>query len=133
MSLIIQAATIGGITLDQARWEVDNITNVREGHPIQISLNTKDPQLIKYISKQDKSDCVVEKEKSGYSVILRCAVKEIRHLVDADAKKLETRVLIIPVNRYVEGVIVYMLHPSKCDPRFIQAIRGTAPPASTTT
>lgn len=127
--LVIQATTIGGVMVEGARWEVENITNMREGHVVQVSLRCSDKELLSYLSKQTGDSCVVDKDNNSFHVILRHLVKEIRHMVAGTSKAMDTMVIVIPVNRMVESALLYCLHPERCDKRFIQAVRAVAAPA----
>jgi hypothetical protein len=114
----------GGI-IEKAKWEVDTLENLREGHWIQFSFNIEeDPNLISYVSKRSNIDCVVEKtDKGQYSIVLTGVIKTFRHMVDAS--KLESMVTVIPVNRAIENVLLYILDKDQCDPKFIALLRQT--------
>lgn len=122
---VIQIATLReGSIIDGARWEVERLENAREGQTLSVSLQTDDPQIMGYVAKQSKAECALDKSPGGSSVVIRCTIREIRHLIDAASGHAETMIVAVPANMYVEGVLTYMLHPSKCDPRWVQVIRG---------
>lgn len=97
---------------------------------MQVSLPTSDVHVISYVKKQAKQELGLEKDenkgKNAHSVILKFVVKEIRHLLDTTTSDMDTMVTLVPVDRVVEGVLTYLLHPEKCDPRWVQVMRGSA-------
>jgi hypothetical protein len=124
MSAIIQVTTISGSIIENARWEVENIVNLREGHGFQINWITKDTNLLAYVGKANNRECSVDRNKDIYSVVLSCLVKQIRHMLDSNEKQIESMAILVPSNRVVENIIIYLASPDKCDPRVIQLIRA---------
>lgn len=124
--LIVQATSLGGIMVEGARWELDAITNVRETQIMQLSVPCKDRDLIAYVAKQGRETCVVDKEKTSYSIIMRCIIREIRHLISSETKTMDTMVTVVPSDRTVESVLQYLFNPQKADKRFVQLIRSSA-------
>lgn len=126
MPAIIQVASISGRIIDSAKWKVESISNLREGHGIQVSMPTNDSQLLNYIGKAANVECSVDRNKNDYSVILGCMVKQIRHMLDTVDSDLESMAVVVPSNRIVESVIVYLVDSSKSDPRFVKLIQSQA-------
>ena len=124
MPAIIQVTSLSGQIISAAKWEVQNIINLREGHNFQISILSKDAGLLGYISKQTGGDITVDHHKDVYSVILNCIVKQIRHLLEANTKQLESMAVVMPANRIVENVLIYLMARDKCDPRFIKLVQN---------
>lgn len=123
MALIIQATTISGKIIDGARWSVQQAFFAR-GQKVTVELPTKDGPLLGYLSKHMNNDCMLDGGKGHYSVVMACVVGEVRHMVNVADSTVDTMVVISPMNRIVEHVLQYILTPSKCDPRFIRAVRG---------
>lgn len=107
--------------IEKAKWEVNTLTNLQVGHQIQISLPTKDPNLISYIAKIKSSDCAIEKNGNEFAVIMTCLVKHFRHMLDEG--KLDSMAVLIPINRTVESIMIYIIEPEKCDSRFVNIVR----------
>jgi hypothetical protein len=124
MSAIIQVTSLDGKIISSARWEIQSIVNLREGHNFQISILTKDTKILGYIGKLNNTDLSVDHNKDIYSVILNCVVKQIRHLLETSTKQLESLAVVMPASRMVESVIVYMMSQDKCDPRFVKLVQG---------
>ena len=122
--IIIQAMTMAGKIVENAKWEVEFPAGLQEGQTVSFNLPIKDPALIGYVGKMQSLDCVIDKEDGGYSVALTCPVRRIRHMVNTKTGTVDTLAIAVPINRLVEGVLTYLLSPSKCDPRFVQAVRG---------
>lgn len=120
---IIQFTKINGSIIEKASWKVDNISNLREGHFIQFNFNIKeDTNLISYISKRSNIDCVVEKSDTGqYSIILTGIIKAFKHMIDNS--KLESMVTVIPINRAVENVLLFITNKDQCDPKFVALLK----------
>jgi hypothetical protein len=120
---VIQATTINGSIIERAKWEVKTLGDLREGHNIQVSLPVTDKNVIEYMSKgvHPRNECVLEKDKSGYSIILTVKVMEFRHMLDTPSD-LQSMVNVVPVNRVVEGILTFLLGRDLCDPRFLSLI-----------
>jgi len=121
--LIVQATTIAGKMIDVAKWDVEPPPGLQEGQIMSINLKIKDPALIKYIGKQQSLDCAIDKDKDGFYISMACKVARIRHMVNTNDGTVDSLAIIIPVNRVVEASMLYILNPSKCDPKFVQAVR----------
>jgi hypothetical protein len=130
--MIIQATTTGGAMIEKARWEIPdggyNLHSLQVGHSISVCLATNDKNLLSNIMKQSKVECSVDKAGNGkHSVVLTMVVNQIRHMIDASGGKqsFSTMCIAVPVNRYVEQVMLHLLDPGKCDKRFAQSVRGS--------
>ena len=128
MALVIQATTISNKIIDGARWEVQSPTYFARGQKVSVELPTKDAQLLGYLSKNMNNDCMLDGTKDHYSVVMACVVNEVRHMVYVASQSADTMVIVLPTNRLVEHVLQYILSPTKCDPRFVRAVRGDAGP-----
>jgi hypothetical protein len=78
--------------------------------------------LLAYVTKQAKNECSIEKSDDKYSIMVKCLVKEVQHMFDPATNEFDSLATLIPINRYAECTIVYILDPKKCDPRFVQLI-----------
>jgi hypothetical protein len=121
---IIQTTTIGGTIIDKARWEIKDQSLIREGHGVYLEFPISDEKLISYISNLKSTDCNIDKEEKIYTVVLNCLVKNIKHMLNTQNGNMETMIITIPSNRVVESVLLYILDPKKCDPKFIKLITG---------
>lgn len=133
MTVLLQASTLSGKVIEEGRWEVDFEAGIQESHSVAVSLPIPDAdaKLVTYLSSASSTDVMLDKTPEGYSVSVACRITRIRHMIDTQAGVAESMAVIVPVNRLAEHVMVYLLAPNKCDPRFVQAIRGnTATPSS---
>ncbi len=124
MTLVIQATTISGQIVEGARWEITQPCFFQKGQKISVELPVKDPNLVGYISKTGTNECMLDGGKGDFSIVMLCIVNEIRHMVRIAEKSVDTMVIVTASNRTVESVLQYILTPSRCDPRFIKAVRG---------
>ena len=125
MPLIVQVVNLQGKTIEGARWEVPTPPGLQEGQSFALSLPTKDKGLVAYLTKGQNSECYLEREKGEVEVVLGFGVKRIRHMLSPIDKRLETLCLLIPANRVVEQVLVYLVRPAKVDARFVQLFRAS--------
>lgn len=125
MSIVVQIATLNGRTVEGARWELPSVPGLQEGQSFALSFPTKDKQLVAYLTKASNSDCMVDKDASGYNVMLSFTVRRIRHMLAVQTKHLDTMTVITPVNRSVELVLQYLIDPKKVDQKFYKMVRET--------
>lgn len=130
--LLVQVITFSAKMIENGKWEVDIPAGVQEGQTISLSLPISDPALIKYLGKQQSINCVIDKEEDNkYMVSVACKVMRIRHMINTSMQSAESMATVMPEDRTCEHVLLYLLTPSKCDPRFVTLVRGQqpAPPA----
>lgn len=124
MPSIIQTTTIGGTIIDKARWEIKDQSLIREGHSICLEFPISDKKLISYISNLKSTDCNIDRdEEKNYFVVLNCLIKNIRHMINTQNSEMETMIITIPSNRMVENILLYILDPKKCEPKFVKIVR----------
>jgi len=118
----IQATTIGGVIIDKARWDVPSLVSVQIGHTLALCLNSDDKSLLANVRKQAKTECSIDRAEDGRcSIVATFLVKQIRHMIDAG--NFDTMCIVVPISRYAEQIVLYILDPAKCDKRFQEAIR----------
>jgi hypothetical protein len=123
---IIQAVTISGRFINKAKWEVDTLANLREGHNIQVSLPVKDKNLISFLTKSNKINHTLEKIGNKFSVILTMKLTQFRHMLDTNPLDFQSMAVVTPLDRTIEGILLYLLSKNECDPRFVALIKGTS-------
>lgn len=123
--IVLQIHALNGKTVEGGRWEVPAIQGLQEGHSFALSMPTQDKQLVAYLAKMQNADCIVDKDKTEYSVVLSFSVRRIRHMLAVGGAKTETMAVLVPVNRNVELVMQYILNPAKVDQKFVKAVRET--------
>lgn len=128
--LILQAQTISGNLIEGGRWEVEFPAGLQEGQHFSLNLPVTDPHLIRYLSKVSSIDCVLDKDGNKFSVSLSCPIRRVRHMVSTTTGEVESMGILVPINRTIESVLLFVIAPNKCDPRFIRLVRGDqgAPP-----
>lgn len=119
---IIQVITMSGRMIEKAKWEVDTLQNIREGHVIQINITVKDTDIIKYLSKT--TNTILDKDDKDYSVNLSIKVTGFRHLYEPPHKSIQSMITAVPVNRTIEQVLVHLLDRNNSDPKFVAHIRN---------
>ena len=122
--LVIQATMISGKIIDDARWEITSLSSFQKNNKVSVELATKDPALLTYLSKTPSTECILDGDKDGYSILMSCVVSDVRHMIHATNGTADTMVLVVPANRLVEHVMQYILNQNKCDPRFLKLVKG---------
>lgn len=125
MPLLIQAKTISGTLIENATWKIVGSHSIREGQSIYLELETKDIKIVNWVAKLKSVDCNVERDeenKEKFYIIASYSILEIKHMLSD--KKLETMVHIVPMNRTIESVTLYILDRGKCNPRFIKSLNS---------
>ncbi len=125
--IAIQVVTVNGKTMDKARWEVDPPEGLQEGQSFALNVKVNDKGLVSYLSKVKSADCMLDRDKEGHFVMLSFKVARIRHMLNVHDGKVESMVVLAPVNKSVELVLQHALDPSKADPRFVKAVREALP------
>jgi hypothetical protein len=126
--LLIQAVTFAGKMIENGKWEVEFPAGLQQDQTISLNLPIKDPALIRYLGKTQSMNCVIDKEDDDrYMVAVACKILRIRHMINTTTKTTESMAMATPEDRTCESVLLYLLAPSKCDPRFIAIVRGQQP------
>lgn len=122
---IIQANTISGKFVDEARWDVDTIENLREGHTVQVQFPVDDASLAEYLTKLAKMECSIERagKTKKHTVMVTLRVVGFKHMVDTDKKRMDSMAFVVPENRIVENVLLHVLKSSLIDPRFVALLK----------
>lgn len=132
MALIIQAFTLSGRILEGARWVINGNSFFSVTQKINVELPVKDSQLLTFLSKNPRNECVIDKAekdendkgKAAYSAVLTCTITDVRHMVSIASSTVDTMVVIAPANRWVEHIMQYILNPNRSNPQFLMAVRG---------
>jgi hypothetical protein len=126
-SISFQSVTTGGIIIDNARWQT-NLSNFQVGDQIEIMIpvmtsKNKDRIVINFLKKSDKFGYSIDQiSKDKFSITLSFSIKQIRHLIDVVLNQTETLCIIVPINKLIEDIILYMYDEPKCDQKFIRYI-----------
>jgi hypothetical protein len=130
--VLIQVCTMAGALIDNGKWMVDFPASLQQDQTVSFSMPIKDAALIGYLGKVQQRSCIVDKEGNDYVVSVSCKVMRIRHMVNTTSHTAESMAYATPEDRLAEHVMLYMLIPSKCDPKFVRVVRGAAaaPPAA---
>jgi hypothetical protein len=126
--LLVQAVTFAGKMIENGKWEVEFPIGLQQDQTISLNLPINDASLIKYLGKTQKINCVIDKEDDDkYMVAVACKILRIRHMINTASKTIESMAIATPEDRTCEHVLLYLLSPGKCDPRFIALVRGQQP------
>lgn len=121
---ILQAVSISGRIIQTAKWDVKTVENIREGQSLQINIEIEDQPLINYLSKNTMAREILDKDGKQYSVNLKMVVKEFKHMFEIESRDIQSMVLLVPNNRTVEQVLIYLLDRENIDPRFMTALKS---------
>jgi hypothetical protein len=122
MALIVQAVTLSEEIVEGARWET-SLPWAQEGQSITVQAAVRDPDVVDYVRRTPGRGCIADEEGKAYVVSMNCTVRKIRHMVNADTGSSDTLISVTPVNRFVEGILTYLMCPTMCDPKFAAAVR----------
>lgn len=125
MAIVLQIHALNGKTVEGGRWEVPSVVGLQEGQSFALSFPTKDKQLVTYLTKAQIAECMVDREKNEYSVVLSFRVRRVRHMLAVGTSKVESMAALTAVNRNVELVLQYILDPKKVDQKFVKMVRET--------
>jgi N-glycosylase/DNA lyase len=123
---IVQCNTINGNFIDEARWNVSTLQNLREGQNLQVSLPASNQRLVEYVANLNKMECSVERDRKSKKCTLTFTVKIVgfRHMLEPPKKAIESMAVVVPVNRTVENVLLYLLGSDLIDSRFKAAVNA---------
>jgi hypothetical protein len=121
----IKINKLNGGLIQGADWPVETLGNLREGHPVQVSIDiNEDSLLIPYLTKRKDINCVLERIDGKYSIIVTCVIKAFRHMLDREG--LDSMAIAVPLDRTIEGALIYTLDTDKSDPKFINLLKQHA-------
>lgn len=126
MSIILQAMTLSGESVDGARWSVSFPAGVQEGHSVAVNvpIPPSEAALLSYLSRSQPVDAMLDRDEAGISVALAFKVSRVRHMVEAKTGAVETVCFIVPVNKLVEHVTTFLFTRAKTDGKFLRAMRS---------
>ena len=123
MKSIIQVVTISGQLIDSEVYEMETGLTILESHEVSLNYETQDMNLINYIVKNEQRGTMVDGDnKEGYTVTIKCDVKNIKHMLDTKELKSQSIVLVSPVNRNAEQVLIYLVSPDLCSLAFRKSL-----------
>ncbi len=127
--LLVQIMTFAGRMIENGKWEVDFPAGLQEEQAMSLNLPIRDQALLRYLGKHQSINCVIDKDDDDqYMVAVACKVVRIRHMINTTSRTTESMAIVTPEDRTCESVLLYLLTPSKCDPRFMALVRGGAQP-----
>lgn len=117
---VLQAYAINGSILEKGRWEVDTFENLKVDDMIQVAITSNNPDLLSWLVKHQTRELGLErlKGKKSYSVILGFRIARFRHMLEEGKTSIESMAQILPMNRDIELTLLFLLDPSKSDPKF---------------
>jgi len=123
MNTIIQATTISGGVIEEAKWSIEFNTSPNESHKLSLSFMTNDQSLINYITRSDRRGILLDGDNTeGYSVSIECDINSIKHMIDTGSSTGTTIVIVSASNRTSEQVLLYLIDPSLCSVNFVKTI-----------
>ncbi len=125
MATIVQITTLAGKIVEKARWKLDKVHDMREDQTIQLNAVCHERMLIAYVANKKPSECYVDlQNKSEPQVIMGFKISSVRHMLDAQSGEMDTLISAIPVNRIVEGMMMFIFQRKDCDPKFISMLKS---------
>jgi hypothetical protein len=122
---LIRATTIDGRWVEPARWDVNPEIILKEGQEFNISFPVQNDVFFNFISKSQKQDFSVDITDKIKTVTLIFTIKNIKHLLDTENIKpeLESLIILVPNNRMVENIFLFLMSPEMCSPKFIEIMK----------
>jgi hypothetical protein len=121
----IQVTSIGRKLIENASWEVRSLEGLSVGQILTVNIPLTDEALIKAVGKIKAS--LLEKEEDGYSVTLTFLVDKFTHMLELKSNmtldKMDGMAWVIPSDRTVESIILYLFNPELCDPKFLALVK----------
>ena len=114
--VIIQPITLTE-KLINTKWKANlNGININDG--ILVILNINDDKLIKYVTKHQTRDCLIQKEENSHSVSLYFTVKKINHVINTIDNSSESVIMVIPSNKLIEQILIHLIDEKLYDAKF---------------
>ncbi len=125
--MIIQGYSVSKQIIDQAKWNVKDLSNMQIGSKILVNIKTNDKDIIQYMKKNDKINHSISDHynNGGILLTLTFTIDKVTHMVSIGENTIETMVSIIPINNSVNDIILYILDKKSCNQRFISMIKST--------
>jgi hypothetical protein len=121
----IQVTSIGRKLIENASWEVKSLEGLSVGQILTVNAPLTDEALIRAVGKIKAG--LLEKEENGYSVTLTFLVDKFTHMLelksDMTLDKMDGMAWVIPTDRTVESIILYLFNPELCDPKFLALVK----------
>ena len=121
----IQVTSIGRKLIESASWKVKSLEGLSVGQILTVNVPLVNEALIKAIGKMKAG--LLEKEDDGYSVTLTFLVDKFTHMLelkpDMSLDKMDGMAWVIPTDRTVESIILYLFNPELCDPKFLALVK----------
>ena len=122
--LLVQVCTLSGSLIENGKWMVDFPAAIQQDQTVSFSMPIKDAALIGYLGKVQQRSCIVDKEDDDYMLSVSCKIMRVRHMVNTMSHTAESMAYAVPEDRLAEHVMLYMLMPKACDPKFVRLVRG---------
>jgi hypothetical protein len=121
----IQVTSIGRKLIENASWEVKSLEGLSVGQILTVNAPLTDEALIRAVGKIKAG--LLEKEEDGYSVTLTFLVDKFTHMLELKSNmtldKMDGMAWVIPTDRTVESIILYLFNPELCDPKFLALVK----------
>jgi predicted amino acid racemase len=125
MNVVIQATTISGNVIEEAKWMIDLGVTPINTHEMSLTFESKDQSLINLINNMDRRGIMLDGDtEEGFSITIKCDIANVKHMVDTSNSSCTTLVIVSPSNRTSEQVILYLMNPDLCSQSFLKSVRN---------
>ena len=122
MKTFIQVVTISGSMIEEALYGIE-MNYVQESHEISLNYALNNASFVKFLASGDRKGIILDGDKEeGFTVTIRCDIKQIKHLVDIKSMECHTALIVCPTNRTAEQILIYCVNPDLCSPAFLKAL-----------
>lgn len=123
----LQVSTISGQIIENSRFEVDDLSSLKEEHKIQMCFQLKDSGLINWLKSQKEIAGVhIDKIDKEYEITFDFVVMKFIHVYEEKTNRLESQASLKPADRNVEMIYTFLKDKNKCNPKFKEIVKAAS-------
>lgn len=123
MKSIIQAVTISGEIIEEARWEMNLVMDLNDKNEIFLNFDTQDLKLMNALKRNNIKGVAIDGEKViGYTISIKCELHKIKYMMNVSDNTTESMIIVTPENRMSEQVLFYLVNKKLCSPNFLKRL-----------
>lgn len=124
MKTIIQVTAISGNIIEEANWELEFGIPPTDSHEVSLNFESQDVKLLSLLNANERNGLVIDGDvENGFNLSMKFDVKKIKHIVDISTKEVKTFIILSPVNRTLEQILLYLINPRYCNHNFLKMIK----------
>jgi len=108
MNITVQATKVSGELVPGATWLVRMGYLPNKGDQLSISIDIDDQTVLNQLRREPKSGFSVDAIDGKSYIIIKCEVTSINHIVDIATKTSTSTVVVAPINRNAEKILLFI-------------------------